>query len=161
MAPTTARVLYQHQLNKRRKPRKRRVAPKPELTVARILAWADEFHGRVGRWPNADSGRIARSLGETWCAVDMALRVGVRGLPGGSSLARLLAERRGYRNHMDLIPLDETQILAWADALHQRTGHWPNRDSGPITGTYSRRSPTPQGPAARIQPDILDCTVID
>ena len=37
------------------------------------------------------TGRHA-SYGETWTGVEMALRAGVRGLPGGSSLARL---RRG------------------------------------------------------------------
>src|SRR5262245_35930304 len=48
-------------------------------------------------------------------ACDAALRLGLRGLPGGSSLARLLAARRGVRNHLDLPPLTVTKVLAWAD----------------------------------------------
>src|SRR6266566_8177613 len=27
------------------------------------------------------------------------------------------------------------QILAWADAFHKATGHWPKRDSGRIIGS--------------------------
>src|SRR4051812_41070329 len=89
----------------------------PELTVAQILAWADAYHQRIGAWPMRDSsGRIAGSLGEKWYNVDMALRRGSRGLPGGSSLAQLLAERRGYRNRKQLPPFTVRQILARADA---------------------------------------------
>jgi hypothetical protein len=48
----------------------------------------------------------------------MALRLGLRGLPGGSSLARLLDEQRRVRNVKNLPPLTEEQILAWADEHH-------------------------------------------
>src|SRR5436309_357023 len=59
-------------------------------------------------------------------------RRGLRGLPGGSSLARLLAERRGVRNHLALPKMTIAGILAWADAHHARTGRWPGRASGAI-----------------------------
>ena len=61
-----------------------------------------------------------------------ALHKGQRGLPGGSTLARLLAEHRGVRNHLRLPPLKVRQILAWADAYRQRTGKWPSRYAGTI-----------------------------
>ena len=57
---------------------------------------------------------------------------GNRGLPGGSSLARLLAEHRGARNPKDLPPLTIEQILAWADAHRAATGRWPVGLSGPV-----------------------------
>ena len=63
----------------------------------------------------------------------MALRKGLRGLPGGSSLSRLLAEHRGVRNKAEFPPLNAKRILAWADAHHSRTGGWPNAGSGPIS----------------------------
>ena len=56
----------------------------------------------------------------------------MRGLPGGSSLACLLAQRRGVRNPRTAPPLSEARVLAWADTFHDRTGTWPNADSGPI-----------------------------
>src|SRR5262245_5160891 len=71
---------------------------RPELTAKHILAWSDAHHARTGRWPGARSGRITDSLGDTWMAVDMALRKGHRGFTGGSSLPRFLVERRGKRN---------------------------------------------------------------
>ncbi len=80
-----------------------------------------------------DSGVVPDSGGEKWRNIDAALRYGLRGLPGGSSLARLLAEHRGVRNLMQLPPLTEEQILAWADAHYQRTGAWPTGKSGPVS----------------------------
>src|SRR5207253_2267884 len=53
-------------------------------------------------------------------------------LKGVTSLARLLAERRGKRNHLHLPPLSYKKILAWADEHFQRTGRWPNINSGPV-----------------------------
>ena len=105
---------------------------RPPLTIARILAWADLHHQRTGRWPAAKTGAIADSPGETWLAVETALRVGTRSLPGGSSLALLLAERRGHRHHLQMPPLTETRILQWADAHKQRTGDWPTEHSGSV-----------------------------
>jgi hypothetical protein len=104
----------------------------PPLSVAKILAWADSFHRRTGAWPHHKSGAIAEAPGETWTAVDSALRAGMRGLRGTSSLARLLAQHRGVRNRKALPRLTETKVLAWADAYHRRTGAWPTRKSGPI-----------------------------
>jgi hypothetical protein len=108
------------------------VRHRQKLTVAQILAWADAHCGRAGRWPNARSGPVAGRNGETWRAIDHALSDGTRGLAAGSSLARLLAERRGVRNRADLPRLPPRQILAWADAYHLRTGQWPTRESGPV-----------------------------
>jgi hypothetical protein len=100
--------------------------------VPQILAWADAFHARTNRWPNPLSGPISESLGDNWRMVDDALRYGLRGLEGGSSLARLLAEQRGVRNLKQLPVMTPRQILVWADTHHQRTGIWPNSTSGPI-----------------------------
>ncbi len=104
----------------------------PRLTPETILAWADAHQSRTGAWPTATSGRIRTAPGETWKAVNAALREGGRGLAGGSSLAQLLAEHRGVPNRADLPPFSVEQILAWADAYHARTGGWPDYLSGPI-----------------------------
>jgi hypothetical protein len=104
----------------------------PPLTEERILAWADAHHARTGRWPRLDSGAISDAPGETWAAIHAALSKGSRGLPGGSSLARLLARERGVRNPKGLPPLTEEQILAWADAHRARTEKWPHTGSGPV-----------------------------
>jgi hypothetical protein len=105
----------------------------PRLSVTRILGWIDAFHDQAGKWPKATSGPIAE--GETWQAVDMALRNGLRGLPGGSSLAKLLADRRGVRNAKTLGRLTINGIWAWMVSHRIRTGDWPKRRSGRVWGT--------------------------
>ncbi len=102
------------------------------LSIFRILAWADAHRERTGQWPQVYSGPVWDAPGEKWRNLDNALRYGLRGLPGRSSLAQLLAEWRGLRNTQDLPPLTDAQILAWAEAHYRRTGTWPNAQSGPI-----------------------------
>ncbi len=106
--------------------------PPPPLAIAQILAWADAHRAQTGRWPTDRSGRIVAAPRENWSAVDAALRRGHRGLPGGSSLAGLLARHRGVRGRHGLAPLTPQEILAWADAHHRRTGSWPKCRSGPV-----------------------------
>ena len=104
----------------------------PPLTEEQVLAWADAHHARTGRWPVSGSGPIAEAPGETWGAVNQALYRGLRGLAGGSSLARLLARERGVRNEKRLPPFRIPDILRWADAHRHRHGTWPTCQSGPI-----------------------------
>jgi hypothetical protein len=106
--------------------------PVYRLTVQLILRWADAHRQRTGCWPHARSGPVAGAAGQTWGAVNRALARGGRGLPGGSSLARLLGEKRGRRNQAQAPPLDAGQILLWADAHFRRTGRWPRAHSGPV-----------------------------
>jgi len=106
---------------------------RPVLTIPQILAWADAFHKSTGHWPKRDSGRIIGSLGETWTAVDMALKNCGRGLHvPGISLAQLLAERRGVRNRMRLPKFTVRQIVAWTIAHYERAGTWPTHTSGAV-----------------------------
>jgi hypothetical protein len=105
---------------------------RPSLSLEAILAWADEYRRRVGKWPSQRSGAVPAANGELWANIDRALAAGLRGLPGGSSLAKLLASRRGRRNPKDLPRLTEKQILAWADAHRDRTGRWPTTAAGPV-----------------------------
>ncbi len=102
------------------------------MRVPQILRWADGHHRRTGRWPKEREGPITEAPGETWMAVDMALRKGHRGLPGGSSLIRLLAEHRSVRNPAAPLRLSPAIILKWADDHHTRTGKWPKQRDGPI-----------------------------
>ena len=73
----------------------RNKAALPRVTEAEILAWADAYRARSGRWPSHDSGPIPEAPGETWKAVALALVQGLRGLPGADSLDQLLRRKRG------------------------------------------------------------------
>jgi hypothetical protein len=57
-------------------------------------SWAEAHHERTGEWRKIHSGLIPEALGETWRRVDNALKLGLRGLPGGFSLVQL----RRYAN---------------------------------------------------------------
>jgi hypothetical protein len=110
----------------------RNVQDLPDFTIKRVLAWADAHFKRHERWPTKNSGPVEEAPGETWNAIDLALSRGARGLPGGSSVAKLLAARRGVRNRTNLPRFSTDRILSWADAHYRRTGTWPNDKSGPI-----------------------------
>jgi hypothetical protein len=112
----------------------RNIANLLPLKVEDILAWADAHHEQTGDWPHRDSGDTGKP-GETWANVDAALRGGLRGLRGGSSLARLLARYRQVANPADRPLLSDAQILRWAERHHRRTGDWPTRASGAIVGS--------------------------
>src|SRR5262249_11835940 len=99
-----------------------------------MLSWADAHHEQTGRWPRRVSERAGRPAGETWSAIDSALSQGVRGLPGGSTLSRLLAEHRGVRNKSALPRLSRAKILRWARAHRRRHGKWPVEGSGMVEG---------------------------
>jgi hypothetical protein len=98
---------------------------RPPLTIDDILSLADAWHAQTGRWPRERDK-------PNWRSIDEALRYGRRGLPRGTTLARILAEQRGVRNPLALTRLTVRRILAWARAHHRRTGKWPNARSGPV-----------------------------
>jgi hypothetical protein len=107
---------------------------KPLLSIEQILAWADAHKAATGDWPRITSGKV-KDTDETWLGIDATLRAGRRGLPGDSSLAKLLAEHRSVRNIMNLPPLTIKQILTWVDAHKGATGDWPKMNSGQVSGT--------------------------
>ena len=122
---TLCRLLHRHR-------GKRNHRALPPLRVEEILLWADAWHDRTGAWPRHQSGAVADGVSQTWRGVNMALQEGLRGMPGGSSLARLLAHHRSARNHLALPPLRVEEILNWADAWHDRAGSWPRKASGAV-----------------------------
>jgi hypothetical protein len=120
-----ARLLAQHQ-------HKVNLHDQPPLSQKKILAWADQHHARTGRWPNVNSGEVVDAPGERWDLIDNALRVGHRGLPGGLSLRKLLAKKRGVRNPTSLPPLTRQQITTWAAQHRDRTGKLPKYKDGSV-----------------------------
>jgi hypothetical protein len=100
-----------------------------------ILRWADAYYARHGRWPTQLSGVIPEADGETWSTVDTALRVGLRGCDGGSSLSKLLDEWRRKREFPRYPRLTVDQILEWADEYFATRGRWPGVHSGGIART--------------------------
>jgi lambda repressor-like predicted transcriptional regulator len=69
-----------------------RRGPAKPLTIEQIIAWAEDHHQRTGKWPTQKSGPVLTAPGETWAAINQALRSGLRGLPR-SSLSKVLREQ--------------------------------------------------------------------
>ena len=106
----------------------------PPLSLDRILAWADAHRAETGRWPTMSSRAIIGVRGDNWRTVAYALRQGLRGLPGGTTLHRLLRQHRSARVRGQAPDVTEQQILRWADAHHQTRGRWPGERSGKVFG---------------------------
>jgi hypothetical protein len=103
------------------------------LSETKILYWADDHHTQTGCWPKVrEASCQTLPPGECWRRIDAALRRGRRGLPGGSSLPRLLARERGARNLQALPALEADQVISWALAHRLRKGAWPTEKSGPV-----------------------------
>ena len=113
--------------------RKRNQGALPNLTDKQILAWADDHHERIGKWPTKRAGAVRAAPNENWMGIDRAMRIGYRGFAADGTLAGLLADRRGARHLLRLPPLTIRQILAWADVHHKRTGKWPTALAGPVS----------------------------
>jgi len=90
----------------------------PTVTVDQVPAWADSHHRRTGQWPKRTSGTVIDAPGEEWIRLDHALRAGNRGLPAGSSPARLPARHRRVRHPLQQQRLTDDLILSWAK-LHR------------------------------------------
>lgn len=102
------------------------------MTEVLILKWTRAQFRQTGNWPTLYSGPVLGQLGENWNDVDRAQRLGIRGLAGGSSLARLLSKAGLKPNRKDLPARNLEEILSWLEADHQATGKWPTRFCGPV-----------------------------
>jgi hypothetical protein len=110
----------------------RKLLYKQPLSVELVLAWAKAHFERTGRWPTHHAGAVAEARGENWGAIDQALRHGLRGLPSGTSLSKLLYERIGPEGGKGKPSLTLEQVLAWMQAHHGRTGQWPHAVTGAV-----------------------------
>jgi hypothetical protein len=68
------------------------------------------------------AGPVLAAPGQLWGTVHFALRWGLRGLPGGDTLALLLARERNKPHPCEKPRLTEAIILRWARAHRRRTG---------------------------------------
>jgi hypothetical protein len=62
----------------------------PLFSEAPIVASARAYRKERGRWPSAESPPVGLPLGESWKHLDVSPWRSQCGLPGGSSLSRLL-----------------------------------------------------------------------
>src|SRR5262249_6262774 len=112
----------------------RNIGNLPDFTESVILQWAREHFAQAGKWPTRYSGKVLSNPEENWRGVENALRVGLRGLPGGSSLAQLLEAKCNVPNRMNLRKLSRRLIVTLAKEFFEKPGSWPTTDSGDVDG---------------------------
>jgi hypothetical protein len=108
------------------------------VTESFIAERALEYRALTGNWPKATTEEQVPGghIRDTWGRYEYALREGLRGLPGGSSLAKLLSERFGVPNKAALPRLTEDFVSDMALGFFWRHGSWPTQYSGRVDGGY-------------------------
>ena len=120
-------------------------AVKPvDLTENDVVQASQNFHRENGVWPQAASGRADNhfNFSTSWGSVDIALKEGWWGLPGSSSLARLLHER-GLKVNKIIKPSDLTEdaVVNAAIKFYRQFGQFPKTkmtdDAFPYIGFHT------------------------
>lgn len=108
---------------------------RPKLSEEYICDRAMIFFLKNEKWPKSESGLDEGGYcGDTWRAYSNGLSLGLRGLPGGSSLAKLLSSRFGVRNCKSRPRLSKSGILELASYHRSIFNAWPNIASGEVKG---------------------------
>jgi hypothetical protein len=113
---------------------------RPEVTVERILAWADAYHAATGRWPSDASGPVEEGSRLSWQTINRSMCKGHHDLPVGTTLARLIVEHRGPAARNQAPPLTVDQIRAWMEDHRAATGEWRKGGSGPVRSAPHRET---------------------
>lgn len=110
---------------------------RPELTYDFIIARASEYFDANSKYPAVRSGSVPGGhTGDTWFCYDQALREGLRGLPGGTSLKALFAERLGAVDHLRKPTLAFEHIVDLARQHKSLRGSRPSCASGDVLGGH-------------------------
>ena len=107
-----------------------------KITEETILEDADRFFQQHGFWPKTNSSfGVPDKSYESWTHYDIYLSRGQRGLPGGSTLAKLLQKERGVQNPKGKPRLTEDIILYDIQSFYNLHGRLPNkRETLPVPG---------------------------
>lgn len=110
---------------------------RPPLTEAMIVEAIRAWTATHGHPPARKSGDATayfpHGKPETWNTVHQALRFGLRGLPGGTTLSALRDQSGFFTPTWRSHPLTEELIRSAAARHHARTGRWPSSKSGDAT----------------------------
>jgi superfamily II DNA or RNA helicase len=77
-----------------------KICGKSPISESLIRELGEEFKSAHKRWPTKSDGNLCLPEGETWKGYDVAARGGFRGMPGGSSLAKIF----GYADRHNQSP---------------------------------------------------------
>jgi superfamily II DNA or RNA helicase len=104
----------------------RRFHERGQLTEEIIWGWMQEYHKEHGNWPYR--GPCGRIPGDSWNNINQCLRKGLRGLPYGSSLAKIRREKSGEPDTRNVM-LTEELIWQWMEGFRDKQGKFPTLSS--------------------------------
>jgi len=105
------------------------------LSEEKIIGWMKLHYEKEGDWPHQTSPRVwdrnagewTEVKGETWQAINLALRAAGRGLLKKSSLAQLRTAHGLTDPPKDHNPLSEEKIVKWIELYREKEANWPSR----------------------------------
>ena len=113
----------------------KKVTRRPCFTVHLLSIWCAVYFRKHGKYPTKTSGLIETIdtyAGTTWNDINNALRYGLRGIAGGSSLSNFIQQEFDKRNKKRLPELTEKMIIAWMEEYARIKGYPPKRDAGNV-----------------------------
>lgn len=110
---------------------------KPDLTYEYVLEMAEKHKERTGKWPGQKTGPIVDGHeGDTWAQYERLLCDGGRGLPGGSSLAKLINTKHNHVHDKNKAPVTEDFIVERAKEFFAKNDRYPRIKEGPVEGGH-------------------------
>jgi hypothetical protein len=102
----------------------------PDFSEEKIVEWAKKYFLVHNKYPSIRT-KPSDWLpeGETWIALDIALKRGTRGLPGGSSVAKLFEKYFGIRNKTNIPKISEQCIIDYMIVFKDKYGYFPHAHS--------------------------------
>ena len=102
------------------------------LTISMIVEWIRKYIEKHGRKPTLKDGYIEFTKNETWSKIDTNLREGNRGLPGNSSLAKLIETEFGIRGYHNPLSLTKELIIDWIKQHFKKYDKKPTMSDGVV-----------------------------
>ena len=104
------------------------------LTEDLIIKMAKAHHKKTGKYPTSKSAWVLEGS-DSWASISYALASGIRGLSGGSSLAKLLEERGLKRNFLNIIYPNKEEILQAGINFRDNNdnGKFPTKEAGQVS----------------------------
>ena len=103
------------------------------LTREKVKNLVNQHFNLTGSWPTANSEWLFEGK-DSWAAIDMALREGLRGFSGGESLSQLLHDEGLSANFLSSKLPSLNEIVSIALDYKEKNGQLPKRETGQITG---------------------------
>lgn len=112
---------------------------KKDLDVSMIIKELKKYHKKNKKYPNKRDASFFLADGTSATSLDQALRMGFRGLDGGSSLAKLIEEISGKPSHTNKMKLTESIIKKEIISFYMKNKQYPtqcSKESKPFGSTW-------------------------